>query len=236
MPRQARDVPPTRRQREAARTIFGQPWPLPVSPAVAGLLLALVVAAGLAWYFEGRYTTTPAEAAKLVTPYTADQVKQVVLTSALGTATYTRDPSTGKFAPPGGAQPTPSPVPSANATPAPVELSPETKLESLLNQLHDLQIDRVIDTKPSNSAEYGLDQPQLTLQLIPKSGAPAGIAIGKLNPNQTSYYVRRDAQKDTALVARYTLDDLIQVANGIIAPGSSAATPMPAAAASPSAP
>src|SRR5690349_18316852 len=80
MPRQVRDAPPPRREREAKRTIFGQPWPLPTSPAVVGILLAFVIAAGLAWSFEGRYETPPAEAAKLVTPYKADDVKEVVVT------------------------------------------------------------------------------------------------------------------------------------------------------------
>jgi hypothetical protein len=63
-----------------------------------------------------------------------------------------------------------------------------------------------------------LDAPQLTLQLVPKRGATATIAIGKLNPNETSYYVRREDHKDTVLVARYTLDDLIKVANDLIKP------------------
>ena len=47
---------------------------------------------------------------------------------------------------------------------------------------------------------------------------PAAIAIGKLNTNQTSYYVRREDHKDTVLVARYTLDDLIKLANGLTQP------------------
>jgi len=180
-----------------------------------GLLLAFALAAGLAWYFEGRYETPPAEAAKLVTPYKADQVKEVVLTSPSGKATYDRDETTGKFAAPG-PQPTVTPTPSPESTPAPVQLGPATQLESLLNQLHDLKVDRVVENTPSASAEFGLDQPQLTLQLVPKKGAPTTIAIGRLNPNETAYYVRREDRKDTALVSRYTLDDLMKVATDLI--------------------
>jgi hypothetical protein len=216
MPRQVREAP-RRREPAARRTVFSQPWPLPISPVVLGLLAMFALAAGLAWFFEGRYETPPAEAAKLVTPYKADDVKQVVLTSPQGTATYTRDEASGKFVAPG-PQPTPSPTPAPESTPGPVELSPATKLESLLNQLHDLRIDRVIEEQPSASADYGLDAPQLTLQIVPKRGATAAIAIGKLNPNKTSYYLRREDRKDTVLVPRYTLDDLIKVANDLIKP------------------
>ena len=215
MPRQQREAPPPVRTRPARYAVFGRPWPLPVSPVATGLVLVFALAAGLAWYFEGRFETTPAEAAKLVIPYKADQVKQVVLTSPAGKATYDRDQATGKFAAPG-PQPTVTPTPAPEATPAPVQLAPGTQLEGLLNQLHDLKVDRVIEDTPSASSEYGLDQPQFTLQLIPNNGAPATIAVGRLNPNETAYYVRRDDRKDTVLVSRYTLDDLMKVATDLI--------------------
>jgi hypothetical protein len=217
MPRQVRQAPPPTRERAARYTILGRPWPLPVSPVAVGLLLAFALTAGLAWYFEGRYETPPAEAAKLVIPYKADQVKEVVLSTPDGKATYDRDPTTGKFAAPG-PQPTVTPTPSAESTPSPVQLSPSTQLESLLNQLHDLKVDRVVDNTASSAAEFGLDQPQFTLQLIPRQGAPATIAVGRLNPNETAYYVRREDRKDTALVSRYTLDDLMKVATDLIKP------------------
>jgi len=224
MPRQVRVAPPPRRERATQRTVFGWSWPLPISPVVLGLLALFGVAAGLAWYFEGRYATPPAQAAKLVIPYKTDDVKQVVLTSPQGSVTYTRDEASGKLVAPG-PQPTPSPTPAPEATPAPVAISPSSQVESLINQLHDLQIDRVVDNKLSTSAEYGLDNPQLTLQLVPKSGATVTMAIGKLNTNQTSYYVRREDHKDTVLVARYTLDDLIKLANGLIQPSAALTAP-----------
>ena len=217
MPRQQRESPPPQRRVRSGRTFLGRPWPLPVSPVVTGLLILFVLAAGLTWYFEGRFETTPAEAAKQLTPYKADDVQQVVLTTNSGSATFTRDETSGKLVPPG-PQPTPSPTPGPEATPGPVQLAPGTQMESLLNQLHDLKIDRTIEQAPSTSAEYGLDAPQLTLKMVPKKGEPSTIAVGKLNPNQTAYYVRRDARKDTVLVPRYTLDDLMKVANDLTKP------------------
>ena len=214
MPRQARAAPPTRRTQNG-RIVFGRPWPLPISPAAVGLLLLFLVVAGAAWWFEGRYETSPAEAAKLVIPYKAGEVQSVQLATGDGTASYTRD-TNGKFTSGG-----PAPMPTATAGPdpapvTPVTLSPAAQLESLLNQLHDLRVDRVVTKEPSASAEYGLDTPQFTLVVTPKGGSPETLAVGRLNPNSTAYYVRREGRKDTVLVSRYTLDDLLKVAGDVI--------------------
>ena len=218
MPRQAREAPPSRLR--TGHTVFGRPWPLPISPAATGLLLLFLIAAGAAWWFEGRYETPPAEAAKLVIPYKADQVQEVRLTTNDGTATYTRG-ANGKFST-GGPEPSPTPTPGPDATPAPVSLSLATQLESLLNQLHDLKIDRLVTNEPSASAEYGLDKPQFSLAISPKKGSAETLAVGQLNPNKTAYYVRRESHKDTVLVSRYTLDDLIKVASDLIKPPNTA--------------
>jgi hypothetical protein len=178
------------------------------------LLAAFAAAVATAWALEGRFPTPPAEAAKLVSPYSAAEVQAVELTTAAGSATYTRD-ANGKFST-GGPEPEPTPTPGPDATPAPVTLSPATKLESLLNQLHDLRIDRVVANEASSSPEYGLDNPQFTLKLVPKRGPPATLAVGQLNPDQSAYYARREARGDTVLVSRYTLDDLMKVVGEIL--------------------
>ena len=214
MPRQDRPAPPPARAARRRPTVLGVPWPLPISPAVTGLLLALIVAGGAAWYFEGRYETPPAEAAKLLLPYQAADVQQVLLTTPEGSATYSRDAS-GKLTT-GGPTPVPTPTPGPGATPAPVVLAPSTKLESLLNQLHDLRVDRVVLDEPSASPDFGLDKPQLTLTVTPKRGAPATLAVGQLSPDRTAYYVRREDRRDTVLVSKYTLEDLIKVAGDVI--------------------
>ncbi|MGH2353603.1 MAG: DUF4340 domain-containing protein [Chloroflexota bacterium] len=218
MPRQVREAAPAARPAGARRTVFGVPWRLPLSPVAVGLLIALVVAAAAAWYFEGRYEITPAQAAKLLLPYKTENVQQVVLTTPSGSVTYTQT-SPGEFSPAGVAStptPAPTPAPIAEATPAPVQLSPGTKLEGILGQVDDLSIDRVVASQPSTSAEFGLDAPRLTLTLTPKRGAPSTIAIGGLNPDESAYYVRRESRNDTVLVTKYTLDDLIEIADELI--------------------
>ncbi len=217
MPRRPRQPQPPPRRAGGAPSLFGRPWPLPLSPLTTALVVLFVLAAGAAWYFEGRYETPPSEAAKLVLPYRADQAATVTLTTSDGSVTFTRDAS-GKLTT-GGPTPTPTPTPPPEATPGPVVLSPSTKLDGLLNQLADLQIDRVISTDPNagnGGADYGLDKPQFTLSVTPKQGQPWTIQVGGLNPDSTAYYVRRVQRKDIVLVSRYTLDDLMQVASDLV--------------------
>jgi hypothetical protein len=193
---------------------LGRPWPLPISPLTTGLILAFIVVAAAVWFAEGRFETTPAEAAKQVVPFKADDVQSIVVVTADGRAAFERGPD-GKMIV-GGPQPTPTTAPAPDATPAPVTISPATRVESLIGQLAMLRVDRVIADQPSQAPEYGLDSPRVTITLTPKQGAPATLAIGALNPDETSYYVRREQQKDTVLVSRYSLDDLIGVANDVI--------------------
>jgi hypothetical protein len=190
---------------------------------VVGLVLVLAVAAGAAWFFEGRYETPPSEAAKLLLPYKVDDVQKVVLTSPSGSVTFTRDDA-GRFSN-GGPAPTPTPVPSPEAPPGLVDLPPSTKLEGSLGQLAELKIDRVVSQEPSHDPNFGLDSPQMTIEVTPKRGgqaAAAAIAIGGKNPDGTAYYVRREGQpgrpgpRDTVLVTRFTLDDLMKVGNELI--------------------
>jgi hypothetical protein len=180
-----------------------------------GLLLLLLIAIGAAWFFEGRYETPPAQAAKQLLPYKVDDLQKVVLTAPGGTATFTRD-SSGKLTLEGPA-PAPTATPAPDATPSPVVLTPSTQLSGMLGQLATLPTDQVIAKEPSHSPEFGLDAPQLIIEMTPKQGPPGTIAIGGLNPDKSSYYVRRETtQKDTVLASRYTLDDLIKVADGLM--------------------
>jgi hypothetical protein len=219
MPREVRQGPTPTGAARGRRTVLGLPWPLPVSPWVVGLTLLLGVAVGAAWFFEGRFETPPAEAARRLLPYRVDDLDKVVLTSSSGSVTFTRDAS-GNFST-GGPAPTPPPGPPPEATPAPVQLSPSTKLEGSLGQLAELTVDRVVAQEPSRSADFGLDVPQMTIEVTPKgsSAGAAAIAVGAENPDGSAYYVRREVPsgpRDTVLVTRYTLDDLMKVANELI--------------------
>ncbi len=213
MPRQVRQAPTPKRER-GARTVLGRPWPLAISPVALGLLVALVAVAGAAWFLEGRYETPPAEAAKQVIPYKADAIQAVDIATTDGKTSFRRD-AAGKMTT-DGPPPAPTPTPEPGAPPPPVTFSPSTRVESILGQLASLRVDRVIASEASSSATYGLDTPQMTLTLTPKDGAPLTLAVGRLNPDETAYYVRREQRKDTILVSRYSLDDLIKVAGEVI--------------------
>lgn len=222
MPRQAREAPPPQGSGGHRRTVLGRPWVLPVSPLTTLLALAFVVALAAAWRFEGRFETPPADAAKQLLAYKASDLQSVQVTMPAGSITYERDAS-GKFSA-GGAAASPIPTSGSEGALAPVTLSPSTKLEGIVNQLNGLRIDLVVLNEPSISPDFGLDQPQLTLKVTPRSGPPATLAIGQANPDRSSYYVRREERRDTVLASRYTLDDLIKVAGELIA-GSLAASP-----------
>lgn len=204
MPRQQRESPPPRRERRGRRV----PW-LPVA-----LLAALVIAGGLAWWFEGRFETPPSEAAKQLIPYKAEDVQTIEVTTADGRAEFSRGPD-GKMAL-GGPPPTPTPPPDPSAPPAPVTLSPGARVESIVTQLASLRTDRTIQVEAGRAEEFGLANPTTTLRVTPKSGAPRTLQVGALNPDKTAYYVRRDPPNDTVLVSRYSLDDLLKVADEVI--------------------
>ena len=204
MPRQKRESPPPRRERRGGNV----PW-VPIA-----LLGALVVAAGLAWWFEGRFETPPAEAAKKVIPFKPEEVQTVEVVTADGRAEFSRGPD-GKMVV-GGPPPTPTAPPSPDATPAPVTLSPAARVESIVTQLSQLRSDRSIQVEASRAEEFGLASPATTLRVTPKSGEGRTLQIGSLNPDQTSYYVRRMPPGDVVLVSRYSLDDLLKVANEVI--------------------
>lgn len=214
MPRQVREAPPKRPAARGRVTFLGRPWPLPISPLTVALTLLFVVAALGVWLYEGRYETPPAEAAKALIPYKADDVKSATLTTPDGSVTFKLDPS-GKLTP-GGTPAVATATPPPEATPGPVVLAPATKLNGLIGQLHDLTIDREVVNQPSTSPDFGLDKPQLTLTLEPRQGITSTIAVGSLNPDQTAYYVRREDKKDTVLASRYTLDDLLKTASDLV--------------------
>ena len=179
-----------------------------------GLLAALALTGGLAWWSEGRFERTPAEAAKQLIPFKADEVQTIEVVLADGRAEFSRGPD-GKMVV-GGPPPTPTAPPSPGATPAPVTLSPAARVESIVSQLASLRIDRTIVVEASRAEEFGLASPATSLRVTPKSGAPRTLQLGALNPDKTAYYVRREPPGDVALVSRYSLDDLLKVAEEVI--------------------
>jgi len=178
------------------------------------LITALVVAGGLAWWFEGRFATPPSEAAKQVIPFKAEEVQTIEVVTADGRAEFSRGPD-GKMVV-GGPPSTPTPPPNPAATPAPVTLSPAARVESIVTQLSQLRSDRTIQVEAARAEEFGLANPTRSLKVTPKSGEPRTLQIGALNPDETSYYVRRTPPGDVVLVSRYSLDDLLRVADEVI--------------------
>lgn len=182
----------------------------PLSPVAVVLGLALVIAVAAAWYFEGRYEIPPAEAAKQLVPYKGDDIQTLELVTPAGQAVFNRG-ADGKFDV-NGASPTPEAAAGAGATLPAVSLSPGARVQSVVNQLAGMRIERVLLSEPSTSADYGLDRPQMVLTVETKRGQETTLAIGGLNPDETSYYVRREQQRDTVLVSRYIMDDLLKIA------------------------
>jgi hypothetical protein len=204
MPRQRRDAPPPRRAQGGRRV----PW-IPIA-----LVGALVIAGASAWWFEGRFETKPSEAAKQLIPYKAEEVQTLEVVTADGRAEFSRG-ADGKMVM-GGPPPTPTVPPSPGATPAPVTLSPAARVESIVSQLASLRTDKTIPVEASRAEEFGLANPTTTLRVTPKTGEPRALRIGALNPDKTSYYVRREPPNDVVLVSRYSLDDLLKVADEVI--------------------
>lgn len=210
MPRQHREIP-------VQRVPSKRRWP--ALTATIALVALFAVAALAAWYFEGRYTVTPAEQAKLVVPFPPNDIRTVEITTPDGVVAMARNEN-GKLAL---TNPAPTPIPSL-PTPPPgatpvvpeVTVSPETRVQSALTDLNQAQYDRVVVAQPSAAPEYGLDKPQAVLDLETTRGQVENLAIGGLNPDQTAYYVRRQQQGDTVLVSRYTLDDLIKTAQAVL--------------------
>ena len=129
-----------------------------MAPWVVGLALLLAVAAGAAWYFEGRFETTPAEAAKRLLPYKAEEVQKVVRPRPRGASPSTATPAGSS--PPGARLPPPRRCRTPRRPRRRWVLPPSTKLEGTLGQLNQLTIDHVLLEEPSRSPEFGLDAPR----------------------------------------------------------------------------
>jgi hypothetical protein len=186
-------------------------WGLPISPVAVVLGVVLVIAIGAAWYFEGRHELSPAQAARQLVPYRAEDIHTLEVITPLNRASFSRGVD-GRFE--GGEPlPTPTPEPAPGGAPSipPVTFSPGARAQSVVTQLTSMQVDRVLLTAPSASPEYGLDKPQMSFTVETRRGQEMTLAIGGLNPDQTAYYVRREQQQDTVLVSRYTLDEVIRI-------------------------
>lgn len=123
---------------------------------------------------------------------------------------------------PGAPPPKPTPLPDPEATPTPglpaVQLSPSAKIESSVKRLTEVRVDRVIARADQpgrapalTSPEYGLDAPRMEFRFSTKAGERV-LAVGSLDPRESSFYVRRNAQRDVVLVSRYELEDIMRAA------------------------
>ena len=160
---------------------------------VRSFLFLLVVAAGLGAYIyfvESKRTPsseTPAAKEKVFTVESTD-IQQLEVKSEKGERTKLAK-ADGKWQ-----------IVEPTATAA-----DETEVSSLTSGLSTLEIQRVVEEKPASLAEYGLQEPRVTVALT-TSGASAGtkrLLIGRKTPTGGDMYAKIEGQARVFLIQAY---------------------------------
>jgi hypothetical protein len=93
----------------------------------------------------------------------------------------------------------------------------EDKLSTLLFTLEVVKGTRVVEEKPKDPAKYGLDKPEVRVQIsLPKG--PQELLIGK-KAGATEYYARSSSQDAVFTVPDFTVSDLKVKPNDLLMTG-----------------
>lgn len=82
------------------------------------------------------------------------------------------------------------------------------RLEGTLVRLSSVKPKRVLTETAISFAPFGLDDPQLTVEVELKDGSAQSLEVGDQTPDHTSYYARRSGEQAVLLIESATVDPL----------------------------
>ena len=91
----------------------------------------------------------------------------------------------------------------------------QTRVDEIAYTLAELNADLVVETNPTDLAQYGLDHPKVTAVTTYKSGEVVTVYLGNLSSNGSTWYLMREGDPNVYTVwsrhgehLSYTLDDI----------------------------
>jgi hypothetical protein len=171
-------------------------------------LVALLLVAGGYYYSEFRHSRQEVkeQSAKKIFQFKADDISALTLTSDKGKIELQRVPATDKL-------PAPEPAAAPSATPPPKPAAAwqltkpiavkadELTINSILNALADLKIQRRLDGMPADKLkDYGLEKPTFTLD-FQAAGESHQLRFGHKVPGDKSIYAQKDQNPEVLLIS-----------------------------------
>lgn len=150
----------------------------PARMMIAAVLLAALT--GVLWWSnrdeKAKEGKPAADAPPQILAIPPDQVKQIDIKRPEGESTSVRFNDKGKW---------------DITSPQPLEADP-TAISSLTADLTKLTSDRMVDANATDLASYGLQPPQLEVDVTAKSGKVTKLLIGEKTPTETDVYAKLD--------------------------------------------
>jgi len=84
----------------------------------------------------------------------------------------------------------------------------QARLEGILARLSSIKPSRVLTETTASLASFGLDPPQLTVEVKLRDGSAQSLEIGDGTPNQAARYVRRTGEQAVLLMESATANQL----------------------------
>jgi hypothetical protein len=151
-------------------------------------LILVVVLAGLGGYIyfvDSKRPASGVEEKPKVFTVEADKIEEITLTSEGETTTLRKTDGTWKIAAPASAD--------ADAN----------EVSGLTSAIAGLEVNRVVDEKPANLAEYGLADPRIKVAFKAEGGATGEIHIGEKTPTQGDMYALKPGEPRVFLVQAF---------------------------------
>lgn len=158
-----------------------------------GLLVAVILLAllgGGAYWYESRKKPESTTKEERLFAAKSEDIQQITVEPAGGEKiTVQRDGEKWKIT-------EPKAVPAEDST-----------ISSMVGTLGGLNVSETIEEKPASLKDYGLDPPQVTVQLKTKNGATHRLLLGETTPTGSSVYAKTpDSPKVVALASHVKTD------------------------------
>ena len=109
----------------------------------------------------------------------------------------------------------PTPTSDPN-TPRVLTVTPGSRAAILLDAVTRWRVDRTLGPPGAQTAEFGLDQPIITLTLHTRRDGEYTLLVGAKTADESTYYVLRERQGDVVLVPRFDVEDVIETADRLV--------------------
>lgn len=152
-------------------------------------LAVVLIGLGAYVYYDASKPEEPAsKQEKLFTGFNLDKVEELTVKATNGDTTALKKGSDGGW----------------QITAPVTDRAAETEVVGLSGSVGQLEVVRVIDEKPTDLKQYGLDPPRIEIAFVADSGKSKGkISIGEKSPTGNGLYARRNDEPRVFLISAF---------------------------------